>query len=85
MKAHQRLIREKIAVTEGEGNLFGEYWKKLNLTPENAIIKIIVPRSWRTFWQKRFRFIYIRTVFYIYHLSEKTQARYQISVFFTQV
>jgi len=40
LKAHQRIIRERMAIEE-EHNLFGNWWKNIDTTKKNAIVKEI--------------------------------------------
>ena len=40
LKAHQRIIREQMAVQEMH-NLFGKWWEKIDIAKNNAIVKEI--------------------------------------------
>ena len=44
MKAHQRIIREKIA-SEKSDDLFGNYWKDINTDIKNSVIKPITNKE----------------------------------------
>ena len=44
LKAHQRIIRERMAIEEGH-NLFGNWWKNIDTTKKNAIVKEITRQT----------------------------------------
>jgi hypothetical protein len=44
LKAHQRIIRERMAIEE-EHNLFGNWWKNIDTTKKNAIVKEITRQT----------------------------------------
>lgn len=51
MKAHQRVIREKMEASDN-GNLFGKYWQDLDLTLKNTEVKQIRYVTARTIIEK---------------------------------
>lgn len=38
MKAHQRIVRDRIAATGDDRGLFGDWWEDLDLSPANAVV-----------------------------------------------